>query len=311
MSTAAADANDTRVILITGANKGIGLEAAKQLSEQLPNATILMATRSIPNGQTALTKLKQAITANQPQFKYDNIKVLQLDVTDSASIQAAVERVKAEYGRLDVLLNNSGITHINLDHNVFDVMLVNLYAVHDVIEAFAPLIPAGGLILTNTSGVGAWATYNLPAELQKKLTEPEQLTWEQIDALAKDFDLSLRGQPSQHQWPDHSVMVNGMYGMSKALCNAYLRMYAHQHPYSASQGSGVKVAVVTPGYCATDLNKHLGHVGTQPASMGGAAIAWPVLHQSEVKHGGFYHLDGKEYPWVKQQDFRPPPPAQK
>lgn len=287
------------MILVTGSNKGVGFEAVKQLSEQLPHATILMATRELANGEAALTKLKAGPSASSA---YGNIQLLQLDVTDADSIHNAVQQVKSDYGRLDVLLNNSGISNTNGDFNTFDVLKVNLYGVHDMNEAFLPIIPQGGSIITNSSGVGAWATYNLPPPLQQKLLEPEHLTWQAIDALAMDFNRSIHGEKAENAWPDHSIMVNGMYGMSKALCNAYMRVLAHQHPESR-----VRVAVVSPGYCATDLNKHMGHKGTLPASVGGSAIIWPLLH--DFQHGHFYQKDGVEHPWVTKAVFSPNPPT--
>ena len=294
-----AGAKDSRVILVTGSNKGVGLEAVRQLSERLPHAHILMGTRSLANGEAALTNLRAAPDAPST---YTNIHPLQLDVTDADSIQRAVQQVQSHYGHLDVLLNNSGISNTDGDFSSFDVFRVNLYGVRDVTEAFLPLIPPGGAVLTNTSGVGAWAMYNLPASLQQRLTQPERLTWPDFDALAQDANRHLHGQPAQYPWADLGDLVNGAYGLSKALCNAWVRVFAYEHPESR-----VRVAAVTPGYCATDLNKHLGHVGTLPASAGGTAIIWPVLHDFE--HGHFYHDEGEEYPWITKATFTPPPLA--
>lgn len=84
-----------KTILITGANKGVGFETARQLA-QLGNF-IYLGSRDIKNGQRAVEQLKAE--------GIDNVTAIQIDVTDVASI----ERAKAEIEKLDVLINNAGI----------------------------------------------------------------------------------------------------------------------------------------------------------------------------------------------------------
>lgn len=88
---------DKPVALVTGANKGIGLQIAKDLTKQ--GFTVLVGSRSLENGETASKSIGSDSHA------------LQLDVTDENSIAAAAERIRNEFGRLDVLVNNAGISH--------------------------------------------------------------------------------------------------------------------------------------------------------------------------------------------------------
>lgn len=83
---------DKPVALVTGANKGIGLQIAKGLTTH--GFTVLVGSRSLENGEAAAKSTGSDAHA------------LQLDVTDAASISAAAERVRGEFGRLDVLVNN-------------------------------------------------------------------------------------------------------------------------------------------------------------------------------------------------------------
>jgi NAD(P)-dependent dehydrogenase (short-subunit alcohol dehydrogenase family) len=85
------------VALITGANQGIGLQIAKDLAAK--NFTVLVGSRDYGRGEEAVKTIE------------GDAHALQLDVTDLASIAAAAERVRNEFGRLDVLINNAAITH--------------------------------------------------------------------------------------------------------------------------------------------------------------------------------------------------------
>ncbi|WP_063125387.1 SDR family oxidoreductase [Nocardia fusca] len=88
----------TTIALITGANKGIGFETARQPAER--GATVLIGARDPHRGRAATEKL--AAEGADTRF-------IQLDVTDAGSIAAAADRIDSEFGRLDILVNNAGI----------------------------------------------------------------------------------------------------------------------------------------------------------------------------------------------------------
>jgi NAD(P)-dependent dehydrogenase (short-subunit alcohol dehydrogenase family) len=85
------------VALVTGANKGIGLPIAKDLAAH--GFTVLVGSRNLEHGQTAAKSVGA------------DARALQLDVTKQASIAAAAERIRNELRRLDVLVNNAGVSH--------------------------------------------------------------------------------------------------------------------------------------------------------------------------------------------------------
>jgi NAD(P)-dependent dehydrogenase (short-subunit alcohol dehydrogenase family) len=87
-----------KVALITGANKGIGFETAKQLGKE--GVTIIAASRNKERGEKAVAALK----AEGVDAEY-----LQLDVDKAADIQQAYDYVNNKYGKLDILVNNAGI----------------------------------------------------------------------------------------------------------------------------------------------------------------------------------------------------------
>ena len=86
------------IALVTGANKGIGLEIARQLAEA--GVHVLLGARDALRGQTAAEKLAEAGL---------NVSFVQLDVCDPQSVAAAAAQIRAKQGKLDILVNNAGI----------------------------------------------------------------------------------------------------------------------------------------------------------------------------------------------------------
>jgi len=89
-----------KVIIITGANAGLGFEASKQLARK--GATVIMACRNIKKATAAVNQLKKEIPTAAVEF-------IQLDLASLRSVRSFAETFKAKYDRLDVLLNNAGI----------------------------------------------------------------------------------------------------------------------------------------------------------------------------------------------------------
>jgi len=91
--------NNQKIALITGANRGIGLEIAKQLGKQ--GITVLIGARDKSRGEAAAELLvKEGIAAHE----------ITIDVTDETSVTQAAEKIAKEYGKLDILVNNAGIS---------------------------------------------------------------------------------------------------------------------------------------------------------------------------------------------------------
>lgn len=127
-----------KVALISGANKGIGLETARQLGKQ--GITVLVGARDLTKGEAAAAQLKsEGIDAHAIQF----------DVVNSADVKAAVGKIEKQFGKLDILINNAGIMLEPIGGNnsttVSDEILrktfdTNFFAVIDVTRAFLPLL---------------------------------------------------------------------------------------------------------------------------------------------------------------------------
>ncbi|EFM12500.1 short-chain dehydrogenase/reductase SDR [Paenibacillus curdlanolyticus YK9] len=144
--------SNTTIALITGANKGIGLEIGRQLGRQ--GAIVILGARAIEKAERAAARLQE-----------ENIQAfpIELDVTSSEHIQAAAAKIEAEYGKLDILVNNAG-TFLDHEGNNTDVMQrsleVNLLGPHALTEALLPLIEASpaGRIVNQSSILGSVGT---------------------------------------------------------------------------------------------------------------------------------------------------------
>ena len=139
------------VILVTGANKGIGFEIVRQLAK-LGHQVILTA-RDGSKGLKAQKKL---------QAENLNVNFLAMDITQEESIQQAANKVKSDFRKLDVLINNAAIS-LHDDHSLLQndsaitaqIINTNAFAQLAVTRAFHPLIPNGGRIIMISSGGGS------------------------------------------------------------------------------------------------------------------------------------------------------------
>lgn len=144
-----------KIALITGANKGLGLETARQLGKL--GATILVGSRDSGKGQQAAEVLRG--------FGKD-AKAIKLDVLNAADIKAAAETIKRDYGRLDILINNAGVNYEPLgsnttltvsEDNLRRTFETNFFAVVNVTRAMLPLLEksTGGRIVNLSSILGS------------------------------------------------------------------------------------------------------------------------------------------------------------
>jgi NAD(P)-dependent dehydrogenase (short-subunit alcohol dehydrogenase family) len=127
-----------QVALVTGANRGIGLEVVRQLAG--PDRAVILASRDVAKGRKAAEALHQSGVKG-------SVTVCQLDVSDEASRRAAVEFVRREFGRLDILVNNAGIfiddgvPALALDLERLSATLeTNLYGPLRLCQAFIPMM---------------------------------------------------------------------------------------------------------------------------------------------------------------------------
>ena len=250
--------NDKRIALVTGANQGIGLQVSKELVAH--GLTVLIGSRSFERGEAAAGEIGQGAVP------------LQLDVTDRASITAAAERIRTEFGRLDLLVNNAAISNtskgalsipdyvqktrasnVSLDE-VRAVWETNVFGVLAVYQAMLPLLRQSldARIVNVSSGVGSLAENADPASPRRPLFGP-------------------------------------VYPASKAAFNAMtLAMMVEL------ESTGIKVNLVSPGFTKTNLN---GYVGTQSVEEGSREVVRVALLGPESPTGTFTSWENVTIPW--------------
>ena len=143
-------AEERRVALVSGANRGIGREIVRQLAER--GVTTILGSRDEAKGHAAA----EAIDGD--------VRVRQLDVTGEKSIRNLARDVEEEFGRLDILVNNAGISidggqrGVDADLDVVrETLEMNLFGAWRLCEAFVPLMQRNryGRIVNVSSGMGA------------------------------------------------------------------------------------------------------------------------------------------------------------
>jgi NAD(P)-dependent dehydrogenase (short-subunit alcohol dehydrogenase family) len=143
--------NEKAISVVTGANRGIGLEICRQLARR--DIQVIMTSRDEAKGKAA----QQELVAEGVGAAYH-----QLDVTDSASIQRLANDIRQQYGRLDALINNAGVLidqrgvlDTDLD-TVRTTMEANVYGPWRLVQALVPLMKQGGhgRIVNLSSGMG-------------------------------------------------------------------------------------------------------------------------------------------------------------
>ncbi|KAJ9136630.1 Short chain dehydrogenase [Pleurostoma richardsiae] len=149
------------ITLITGANRGIGYETAKNLLLTSDAYHILLGSRDLSQGQSAAATLRSL-----PEVK-GTVDVIQLDVRSDASVDAAVVSVTQAYGRLDILVNNAGVFRRGEPRAIArEIFETNVVGAISITEAFLPLLRASStagdtprlVFLSSSTGSLAWAS---------------------------------------------------------------------------------------------------------------------------------------------------------
>lgn len=237
------------IVLITGANKGIGFEIAKQLTAK--GFIVLLGARSRQSGEQAVAEL----SGDNPFARF-----FPIDLNDQRSIAEAAKSIEAEFGRLDILINNAGIA----DPEDAPPANVSLQAVRRVFE-------------TNLFGTLAVTQAMLP--LLRKSDRPQIIN--QSSGLGS---IELNSDPD---WEFAQFKLFG-YCASKAALNLMTVQLA------ATLGEeNIVVNSIDPGFTATDLNNHR---GKQSIPEGAIAAIAQASDDKRTRNGKFFSAT-ESLPW--------------
>ncbi|MFN8299809.1 MAG: SDR family oxidoreductase [Chitinophagales bacterium] len=248
---------------ITGANKSIGFETARQLLQQ--GFYVYLGSRDVLNGQKAVAQL-QAEGLN-------NVEAIQIDVTDENSVNNARLEIGKKTDVLDVLINNSGISGARFDdkgnfipqtaqHTEIDVFKavydINVYGVIRVTQAFLDLL--------------------------KKSDHPRI-----VMVSSSQGSITLHSDPT-YKYYNHKGAV---YLSSKSALNMYTVNLAYE-----LRDTNFKINAVSPGFTKTDFNHHR---GTGTVEDAGKRIVKYALIADDGVTGKFFceetNPETGEIPW--------------
>ncbi|MBM2621515.1 SDR family NAD(P)-dependent oxidoreductase [Actinoplanes sp. LDG1-06] len=246
--------DDAAIVLVTGANKGIGRAVADRFAGL--GMTVLVGARDRGKGAAAADEIRAAGGEAYP---------IGLDVTDQRGVTAAAEEIGDRFGRLDVLVNNAGISggfagqapgSVHLDE-VRAVFETNLFGVIAVTEAMLPLLrrSSAARIVNVSSGTSS-------------------MTW------MNDATHYLSRMPGSLGYP-----------ASKAALNMLTVQYA-----KALSRDGILVNAIAPGACDTDFAQGLPFTLTRTAAEGAAIVVRLATLGRECPTGGFFDDNGT-VPW--------------
>jgi NAD(P)-dependent dehydrogenase (short-subunit alcohol dehydrogenase family) len=234
---------DTTIALVTGANKGLGRETVRRLADL--GWTVLLGSRDADRGAAAAAELD------------GDVHAVAIDVTDDHSVATAAKEIEERWGRLDVLVNNAGITgaHVAPADTTADhlraVFETNTFGAVRVTHALLPLLErsAAPRIVMVSSGMGSIGVTSDPGRLE-------------------------------------STILSLPYTSSKTALNMITSQYAKALPR-------FRVNVADPGYTATDLN---GNSGPQTVTEGTDAIVALATAAPDGPTGTFVDRAGA-VPW--------------
>ncbi|OMP00429.1 Short-chain dehydrogenase/reductase SDR [Corchorus olitorius] len=283
-----------RYAVVTGANKGIGLEISRQLASK--GVMVILTARDEKRGLEAFEKLKESGLSD------NNLVFHQLDVSDPASITNLADFVKNKFGKLDILVNNAGVGGTTVDYealnaakitateadlaNVWGKVLIqsyeaaeeclkiNYFGAKRTAEALIPLLQFSDSprIVNVSSHTGKLK--NIPGEeLRGVLRDVD--TEDKLDGLILEFLKDFKENSLESKgWPPFLAA----YTVSKVAMNVYTRILANKYPKFS-------INCVCPGFVKTDMNFN---TGTQSVEEGAATPVKLALWPTNAPTGLFF-----------------------
>ncbi|GAX75856.1 hypothetical protein CEUSTIGMA_g3299.t1 [Chlamydomonas eustigma] len=262
--------DDKSVAVVTGANKGIGFEVARELGKC--GITVIVAARQQQLGEEARDKIQASPGCS------GKIIFHQLDITDASSIIRFASWVKHEFPQgLDIVVNNAGMAFKGNTFGAAEALTTldtNFFGTMNFTEAIKPsLRDVFSRVVIVSSRAGKSSI--IPGQaLRKEILFASSK--EEIGRLGERFIEDIQnGKHAQEGWP------NSMYGISKLLLTVYSRIEAKE-----LEPRQVMVNACCPGWCKTDMSSW---GGPKTALEGADTPLWLALRTpSQFVTGKFF-----------------------
>ncbi|KAH7578494.1 hypothetical protein JRO89_XS01G0389000 [Xanthoceras sorbifolium] len=268
------------VAVVTGANRGIGFEIARQLADH--GLTVILTARDTSVGLEAAKVLQEGGL---------NVDVHQLDVLDPSSIKEFCDWIQEKYGFIDILVNNAGVNYnLGSDNSVEfakQVITTNYYGTKNMITAMIPLMrpsTAGGRIVNVSSRLGRANGRRNRIEdstLREQLGDLDTLSEELIDRTLSTFLQQVEdGTWKSGGWPQRFTD----YSMSKLAVNAYTRLMAKELS-NRPEGQKIYMNCFCPGWVKTAMTGWAGNISAESAA---DTAVWLALLPDQAISGKFF-----------------------
>ena len=283
----------TRRVLITGANKGIGKATVEGALDHDDDVHVLLGSRNMSRGEDA----RAEIIERHPEWA-ERLEVVQINVSDDESVEAAAKTVANDYGKASLygIVNNAGIGQSN---DMRAILEVNTYGPRRVCETFLGLLDAAGRIVNVSSASGPNYVADCDDDEQALLTNPD-VTRDEID----DYAEACIKEAAEGEFERGD---GSSYGLSKALLNAYTLVLARELPERT-------VNACTPGFIETDMTRgYAEQRGVSPEEMGmkspraGTKASLHLLFGDVPASGWYFGSDAVRSPMDQYRSPGDPP----
>ncbi|KAL5198907.1 hypothetical protein ABZP36_002419 [Zizania latifolia] len=276
-----------RLAVVTGGNRGIGLEVCRQLA--LQGVTVILTARDEKRGKDAVESLCH-------ESSLSNVIFHQLDILDDNSRASLARYIESRFGKLDILVNNAGVGGVAVDQDGLRALNIdpkvwlsgkavdliqsvivqtydeavkcintNYHGLKWVTEALLPLLKqsTSGACIVNTTSLRSELKRMPNEKLRNELRNVDIWDETRIEVMLNEFLDDLKNEWLEEAgWP---TMLPA-YSMSKTVVNLYTRILAKRHPE-------MRINCVHPGFVNTEINWNTGIIPPEEGARGAVKVA--------------------------------------